>query len=213
MRLVENPVKNFILQVKTDFYSVYYLISKLGVVNGLKAGLKTKSRLKNNDVFKSLGEPKSVKEELSRLQMMPAIILYEELLKVTSKVKALEILEHIISQGAVFFLSYLIPKITKLQYNSYESAERKEIISSLAEKFPNSTIGSSYSEDETFGFKVSKCLFASYSKQLNYPELAPLFCKGDMHFFNTPNSAFELTRPQTLAEGGECCQFDFKFKD
>ena len=77
--------------------------------------------------------------------------------------------------------------------------------------FPNSTIGALDFEADAFRFEVKCCSFVELSRSTGHPELAKVFCQGDAMYFerNVPNVHFE--RPTTLASGGGCCDFRFRW--
>lgn len=60
-------------------------------------------------------------------------------------------------------------------------------------------------------FDILDCPYCQYLKELGCPELGPGFCKGDEYVYgNLDDFAFERT--QTLATGGEKCDFCIRRK-
>ncbi len=54
---------------------------------------------------------------------------------------------------------------------------------------------------------VSSALPSPLCAAAGVPELAPVFCAGDAHFFGTVEPDVLLERPQMIAEGAETCRF------
>ena len=64
--------------------------------------------------------------------------------------------------------------------------------------------------DDRFRFRVNRCKYAEFYKQLGAPELGFLFaCYQDYPFNNGMGDDIVLERPQTIMEGATHCQFNW----
>jgi hypothetical protein len=66
--------------------------------------------------------------------------------------------------------------------------------------------------DERVRLTVTRCLFPGLCEAVGATEVAPLLCQGDAVYFGEVLGTVELSRPQTLAEGGDCCPFELRWR-
>jgi len=67
--------------------------------------------------------------------------------------------------------------------------------------------------DEVFSFNVTRCRYAELYKKLGILELGTtLSCARDFALIKGFNPNISLQRSQTLMEGGECCDFRYRYK-
>jgi hypothetical protein len=68
-------------------------------------------------------------------------------------------------------------------------------------------------EPEAHEFNVMRCRFAEFFKQLGEPDLgAVLLCETDFQLVEVGSPEVELTRTQTIMQGGCYCDFRFQIK-
>ena len=68
------------------------------------------------------------------------------------------------------------------------------------------------SDDQSFDFNVTGCLYAQFFRQLGEPELgAILVCEADNHIAELSAPAVEMSRATTLMKGGAHCAFRYQF--
>jgi hypothetical protein len=69
-------------------------------------------------------------------------------------------------------------------------------------------------DSEAFEFNVTRCKFAEFFQQIGEPDLGVvLMCDGDFQVVDEVASPdVELTRTQTLMQGGCCCDYRFRIK-
>ena len=67
---------------------------------------------------------------------------------------------------------------------------------------------------EAFELDITRCKFAEFFNQIGEPELGVvLICDADSQVVDEMASPeVELTRTQTIMQGGCCCDFRFKIK-
>lgn len=194
------------------------LLEELGLVEGLKVIAQLKWRELNNNPFKELNKknPPSKKEKLSQRQMAPLVIVYQLLLENgRSKKAALEVCNKLAKEVAVAFLDYNVPKIQKKDWKGKSQQVKENKLSTIVKRFFNvSSVEEEVSANDNFKMTVLGCHFATYAKQLNVPELGPIFCAADGYYFEHYQSEVQYNRTQTLTdEIPKPCNFSFQWKE
>jgi hypothetical protein len=70
----------------------------------------------------------------------------------------------------------------------------------------------SKNDDDGRDYKVTRCKFAEYFKEIGEPELGMIFmCDFDYYIAEIGAPAVELTRTQTIMEGADHCDFRYCF--
>jgi hypothetical protein len=68
--------------------------------------------------------------------------------------------------------------------------------------------------DDRLAFNVTRCRYAEFFKELGLTDLGALIhCSRDHAMVAGFNDDLELTRSQTIMQGGSCCDFRFRRKD
>lgn len=68
-------------------------------------------------------------------------------------------------------------------------------------------------EPEAQEFNVTRCRYAEFFRQLGEPDLGVvLLCETDFQLVEVGSPDVELTRTQTIMQGGCCCDFRFRIK-
>jgi hypothetical protein len=183
------------------------LRDELGIIRAIQVGAQVQIRRALGEPFDELDEPTSRDEALSRRQIGPAIVLYRILRNRMTREEALQVVERVIIEGAVVFLSNTMGRLRRRELLSMGDQERDQFVRTKGEKFFNATLRwEEISEDEVY-FTVTHCKFPALCEAVGVPELAPLFCKGDFEFFGGVESDVRLERPHTIAEGADTCPF------
>lgn len=60
------------------------------------------------------------------------------------------------------------------------------------------------------GFDVTSCAYWEYFKRMGTPEVARAYCQGDIYIAERLAPAIEFRRTETLATGGDCCDFRYR---
>ena len=68
--------------------------------------------------------------------------------------------------------------------------------------------------DDRLAFNVTRCRYAEFFRELGLADLGALIhCSRDHAMVAGFNDGLELTRSQTIMEGGGCCDFRFRRRD
>jgi hypothetical protein len=181
----------------------------LGWFRAIQIGLRITRRQRHGEPFAHLPEAAGFSETGSRAQAGPAILLYDEL-KRLGRPDALDITSECVSQGALLFLGASIGRIDREHLASMGDEERRVWLEETTRRFPNATLSVDEASVDRVRFTVSQCRLHGLTVELGYPELAPLFCRGDAAFFQ--GEGVRLDRPGTLAEGASSCPFTLTFE-
>lgn len=200
------------LQLQTSLLGVKSLIRHVGLARALRIGAELSFQQATGAPFKSLPPPESKREKLSRSQIAPAILLYRSLRKFYSQNESLSICREIIVEGTLLFLSKAIGPIKQDAIKEMNENERAGWITHIANQFFNASIQWHDISEDLISFTVTRCRFPELCAEVGVPELAPLFCEGDQHFFNQPEHFVQLQRPHTIAEGARNCPFTLSSK-
>lgn len=195
--------------------AVVELSKKHGVKKALYMALRLKLRILFNNPFKQLNQQHkpSAAEKASQHQIAPAFVLYD-LLKASglAEQQAINDLQALIIVVATEFLKFNVPIIEKKDYLSRNDQQRMQYFKKITDRFFNAQGDLTKQGNNEMLFKVNKCLFAQYSKQLGYPQLAKVFCSADKHFFEQHQPNITFARTITLAEQKMPCDFSFTIK-
>lgn len=198
--------------VESLFCTSKILTQRLGytVFPGLIA--KVAYRLLLGEPWRNIHPAESERERLTREQAGPALVLLDVLTDKIGYERALAITSEIVTESAVLFLKTAIPPFTHSQFIAMSREEQLKFLNECIARFPNAVVEKVEVTDECFSYDVTYCEFGILMKKLGRSELAPMFCAGDAVFFERFMPEVEFTREMTLAEGGECCPFRFRWK-
>lgn len=187
-----------------DQIGVYQTISLLAwVVVDLIRGLP----------FKSLAKADSQKERDSREQLGPVILIYGRLCRIHDQADALEITRKVVIASGRAFLAQVLKRLSIDTLISLPITERTAYLKPLLDPIPNALYTLHFDEENRVHFTVKSCRFVELCATLGVPELTPLFCAVDDHFFRHDLPQVNLERATTLAHGGVSCPFVLSLKD
>ena len=189
------------------------LLREVGVIKSILLGARTRKRQDAGEPFQMLGPPSDDNDKLSRDQVGPAILLYQELAKLVSRDEAYRITEKIVVTGAIPFMQERIGPIRRAELESMDQQARDEFIQIRGTRFFNATVRWDEVSARAVNFTVLSCTFPPLCAAAGVPELAPIFCKGDEKFFGSVEPDVRLERPQTIAEGAPNCPFYLRWVD
>jgi len=203
-----------IFDARAGWLALKILARELGWRRALAVGSAIQKAQARGEPFRELDPPESAGEELTRRQARGAILLVRELASHVSPERARDIAGRIVKEASVLFLRQQIPAIDKRQILQMSEQERMGFLQRLTRRFPNAVAQDiEIQGDEAFSFKIKRCLFVDLCEKIGEPEMAGLFCAGDLVFFDREQPQVILTRPSTLSEGGDCCDFRFRWRD
>ena len=155
--------------------------------------------------------PADDKDRGSRDQIRPAVRLYGVLRDEMGQEEALQVVAAVVLPATIVFLEHAIGGLDPAAYGAADEDGRRAYADRIMAPFPNADAESAEAGDRHFVQHVTRCRFVELCAAAGVPELAPVFCAGDLAFFE--QGEIELTRPTTLAEGGPYCDFRFSLRD
>ena len=203
------------------------IISELGLGRGLLTLAEVGWRQSRGEPFRAyhltnaqgVGHPGANPDELttrerqSRAQLGPAVVLYRALRKRLDEARALDVTGRVITASGRVFLSQVLATLDLSQVRALSHAERDTYLRSLLAPIPNATFELSFDEQDRVHFTVNGCRFVTLCHELGHPELAPLFCAVDDHYFRFDLPQVQLERATTIAHGGAQCPFILSVRD
>jgi hypothetical protein len=198
------------VQLRTSLAALGPLWSSLGPVGTLRAGLALIVGHLRGEPWRGLPEPDGDAERLSRLQIRDAVLLYRHLRRRHEAEHALALLRPALVRAAVVFVSWALAGLDRSLLDSTPPPERPARARDLAARFFNATSRVELRGEVGLDLVVERCRFVELCALVGHPELAPLFCQGDLEFFATGPLA--LDRPTTLAAGGPECLFHLDWR-
>jgi len=192
---------------REDIVGFRILVDELGLVDALRIGGRTQRRLLGGEPFDHLDAPHNDDERQSREQIGPAIVLYRQLRREYGEDRALAVIERVIIEASVVFLSKTVGRLRRDDLLAMGDDEREAFVRQKGRHFANATLTWDHIGAESVEFTVTHCRFPPLCEKAGVPELAPLFCRGDAEFFGGVEQDVDLERPHTIAEGAETCPF------
>ncbi|MBW2458590.1 MAG: L-2-amino-thiazoline-4-carboxylic acid hydrolase [Deltaproteobacteria bacterium] len=167
------------------------------------------------DPLRGLPQPwPSEQEWLVRRQLRPVVLLDDVLRDDLglNRPARLELLGRVVSETGARFLAANVPAGITADWSQGTPAERRAFAASLVRRFFNVEATRPQVEEASLSYDVTRCRFAELTADLGRPHLGPLFCAADAVFFGRPDSPLVLQRSTTIAEGGSCCDFRFRYR-
>jgi hypothetical protein len=163
--------------------------------------------------FRSLGPPVDDRERLCRRQVGPALLLQRALRRWLDADEAIEITKEVVVEGTVLFLRHSMGNLERAALMALAPEAREEHVRRLGARFFNAELRWDEISDEAVRFTVQRCCFPRLCEAGGAPEVAPLMCLGDAVYFGEVLGTVDLVRPTTLADGGDCCPFELRWRD
>lgn len=200
-------------QAASSIHGLGALFSAAGAVSAVTVLLASLPTLLGKDPFLQLGPAADERERASRKQIAPAVAMYAALRTRLGKDRALEIMRRVIDAGTLAFLAHTVGEPPIAAYLKGNTDERRRLVEGLMAPFFNAVSEIREIGEKGFTVEVTACHFPGLCQAAGVAELAPLFCAGDLEYFNRPGSPVKLERDGTLAEGRACCPFSFSAVD
>jgi hypothetical protein len=195
------------MEARTKSVAVGILRAELGLGRALRVGMAAEL---GRDPFRGEGPPDGLEERLSRSQIGPAVRLYKALDGMVGREEALRITGRVVHDAAVIFLEHTVGRLDPVRWNRLDDAGRRALVGTIQARFFNATADIDDVTATGFVMRVRSCRFVRLCAAAGCPEVAPLFCAGDLAFFNA--GPVRLERPGTLAEGHPDCAFRFRLE-
>ncbi len=200
---------SFLTHAKTQLKAVAILRRGLGTGRLLRLLPKI---LRGKDPFAALPAPKDEAERASREQLRGAVQLYLALRGLLPDDEALALTKEVVIAATLEFLSAVLPRFDRAAYTALGD-ERESYLEKVTRPFVNSEREFHDVSAERFEMRVTACHFHRLCVELGLPELAPVFCAGDLEYFADPGRPVALTRETTLAADGVPCRFVFEWRE
>lgn len=195
------------MEARTKRVAVGILRAELGLGRALRLGMAAEL---GRNPFAGEGPPDCEEERLSRGQIGPALKLYRALDGMVGREEALRITGRVVHDAAVIFLEHTVGRLDPARWAGLGDEERQDLVETVQARFFNATADIEDVTATGFVMRVRACRFVRLCAAAGCPEVAPLFCAGDLAFFNT--GPVTLERPGTLAEGCPDCEFRFRLE-
>jgi hypothetical protein len=192
-------------------YATPVLLRELGIWRTLQVGPAVRAAVARGEPFGELPAPVDERERLSREQIAGAIVLYRLLLPLVPQTQALTITEHVVVAAGAHFLRETLGTISQSEIAKMNEDERTEFARSRGARFFNATMQWDEISEDRVRFTITHCHFPILCAQAGVPELSPVFCAVDAHFFGTVEPGVMLERPDTIARGAPSCGFSLAF--
>ena len=200
------------LGVRTSMVALASLRPALGVRALPGLVWEMRRRAAAGEPWQALGPAATERERICRDQARDAVLLFVALTSRVGEKRALALTGQVLRESAVLHLRRLLPRVDRAAYAAMEPAARKAMLEDLVGRFPNSTVDGVEASVGRFSYRITRCELVELMRRIGRPLLAPLFCKGDEDFFGRDMPEVVFERPSTLAEGGACCEFRFRWR-
>ena len=211
--MVDLPLHHKIIKPE-ELRAARVLWRRLGLRATLSLGAKLEWARRRGEPFERLAPPVDEREQQSRQQIGPAILLYRALLdRGMPRDQALSLVEEVILEATLAFLGRTIGPLRRADLEALDDQERGHFVRRLGRRFFNATLRWDTVAADQVAFTVTHCHFPSLCAAAGHPELAPLFCKGDALYFGQVEPDVLLERPHTIAGGAPTCPFTLRYSD
>ena len=141
-----------------SWIGVRTLAHHLGWWGAMRAGLTMDRAVRRGEPFGPLPPSANQKEEMSRSQIAPAIVLYKHLKEATD-VDALAVVRDVVLKSTVPWMRFAIGVIDRDGYQQGSPEKRREMLEERTTRFFNMTIDEMETEKEHASFRVTSCFF------------------------------------------------------
>lgn len=192
-------------------YAAPVLLRELGIWRTLRVGPAVRAAVSRGEPFASLPAAADEREVLSREQIAGAIVLYRLLLPLVPQERAIAITQDVVVAAGAHFLRETLGTISQAEIASMSEEQRGEFARTRGARFFNATMRWDEISESHVRFTVTHCHFPILCAQVGVPELSPVFCAVDAHFFGNVEKGVVLERPDTIARGASACGFSLAF--
>ncbi|MHA1383029.1 MAG: L-2-amino-thiazoline-4-carboxylic acid hydrolase [Candidatus Helarchaeota archaeon] len=206
------PLPTSVMNLRISLTALKVLKRNLGLGTIFSLVSNLINQKKKGEPWNNLPPPKDDKDIRSRALIGDVIIIYRELLKKMSQDKAEKIIRETILEASIIQLYSLVPIIKKEDILSKSQEERNEILTKMIDKFPNTDWEVLHSTKSSFAYRINRCRLVELIKDVGYPELSDVFCRGDGVYFERYQPDFIFKRTSLIGEGQDYCDFIFELK-
>lgn len=195
------------MSLKPTIAALRALAKALGIRKTASLSARLALRQARGEPFASLPPADGDDERMSREQIGPAIVLFDELRRRLGEEEALRVTRDVVIAATLAFLSETIGPLRRSDLEPLSQPDREAFVRALTGRFFNATVQMDGVSADEVRFTVTACRFPSLCEEAGVPELAPVFCRGDEVYFGETQPDVALDRGRTLAEGGDACVF------
>ena len=197
---------------ESSFISVRLLVRTLGALRAAAIIAEVSAAQLRGRPFEHLPPPADRRERLSRGQVGPAILLYRAIERRLGRKQALELTGEVVIAATMVWLGRAVGNIDRDELMAMSPEQRHSWVTRIGDKFFNATMRWDEVSEERVVMTVTRCRFPELCAAAGAPEVAPLMCRGDEVYFGGHLPNVELVRPYTLADGGDCCPFELRWR-
>ncbi len=161
--------------------------------------------------WRDLPRPVDAREAACRDMLGPVMLLDDVLRRRLGADRGRAVVAAMVRQSALLQLASLVPSVEIDDLRARPETEREPRLRAIVARFPNATVGPLQLEPKAFSYPVIGCTFVDLCRAAGRADLAPIFCAADALHFQRNLDGVHFARPQTLAEGGERCDFHFRW--
>lgn len=184
---------------------VRMLVGQLGLARSAAVLARLAWWRVRGEPWSQLGPIEDERDRLSRAQAGDLVLLDRAMRAIGEGEAAMRICGEAVSVGGVRFLGDMLGTLPTT--NLGEFAQR------MASRFFNAEGETRILDGDTaFELTVTRCRFVDLLAAVDASHLAPLFCAADSAYFDDASRPIQLRRTQTLATGGDCCDFHFELR-
>ena len=185
----------------------------LGAWGALSVGLEVERLMGEGRPFGDSPEDElDPDESWCRAQIAPAIVLYG-ILQERDADRAMEWTRSVVLESASIWMRHALGDLSIARWRGLDEAGRRALLRARTSQFRNMELADVEVDEAAAFFRVTLCRFPKMCEQAGVPELAPVFCAVDAHFFGGVERSIALDRPETLATGGGSCPFSLRWVD
>lgn len=187
--------------------AVRILLRRVGLLRSLQAGwaIVTVPRVAQPLVDVEAHGERGTK--LACRQLRPLILLYRVLAQRPHWGDAFTHIRALVLDAGMPFMRVNLGNLAPRRLGRMSPRRRRRFVESRGRRFFNAQIRWDSIAADRVQFTVLRCVYPQLCRQAGAPELAPLFCEVDAHYFGRIEAGVQLHRAETIAAGAQSCPF------
>ncbi len=161
--------------------------------------------------WRDLPPPENERMAACRDMVGPVVLLDDALRQRLGKEAGRAVVAAIVRDSALVQLATLVPATEVQSLRELPGDEREPRLQAMVQRFPNATVGKLELSESSFAYPVTGCAFVTLCQAIDRADLATVFCAADALHFERNLVGVHFERPETLAEGGQRCDFRFRW--